>query len=142
MPNRQPSSRLRLATGILLAALLSSCMAMVIKAPDGRVPVSLTGQIGGYRVGAMQRHFSREIWTYHLLGLPALPLWTREGLPADDLINPLLREYTRPGQGVIRLKVRHSRTALTWMATLLTLGLLSPTAVNIEGDVVELERLQ
>src|SRR5688500_4903824 len=106
---RHAQRRQLVLSALCLMLSLSGCMPLVIKAPDGSVPVSLSGQIGGYRTGAQVSHFSREIWTYHLLGLPALPLWTREGLPADDLINPLLREYARPGQGVVRLKVRHSR---------------------------------
>ncbi|PKL78441.1 MAG: hypothetical protein CVV27_03290 [Candidatus Melainabacteria bacterium HGW-Melainabacteria-1] len=119
-------------------AILSSCMSLVLRAPSSEIPVSLSEQIRGYRSGRQIRHFSREIWTYHLLGLPALPLWTREGLPADDLLTSLLKEYTSPGQGVIRLRVRHARTPLTWAATILTLGLLSPTAVTVDGDVIEL----
>lgn len=122
----------------LCSMLLSSCMTLVLKAPGSDVPVSLSAEIKGYRTGQLVRHIEHEIWVYQVLGLPWLPSWTREGLPSDDLVGPLLKTHTRRGQGLIRLRVRQSRTPFTWLATLLTLGLVSSTAVTIEGDVVEL----
>lgn len=127
---------------LLLAGLcLTGCMSMIFKAPESEIPLSLNDQLRGYRVGPVIRHISREIWVYHLLGLPQLPLWTREGLPADDLLTPFFKQYAKSGQGVIRLRIKHGRTPLTWTATLMTLGLISATAVNIEADIVELQPL-
>lgn len=131
---------------ILLALValfsLNSCMRLVLKAPESDVPVSLSGQIKGYRNGPLLRHVEQEIWVYQVLGLPQLPTWTREGLSPDDLVGPLLKTQTGRGQGLIRLKVRQSRTVFTWLATVLTLGLISTTAVTIEGDVVDLQPIR
>ena len=124
---------------LLPVLLLASCMSLVLKAPESPVPVSLSGQIKGYRSARVIRHLVHEIWVYQLLGLPQMPAWTLEGLSPDELVSPLLKEATSPSQGLIRLKLRQSRTPVTWLATILTLGLLSPTSVTIEADLVELE---
>ena len=129
----------KLALALIALCTLSSCMTLLIKAPESDVPVSFSGQIRGYRTGNTLRHLEQEIWVYQVLGLPKLPSWTREGLPPEDLIAPVLKANTTPGQGLVRLKVRQSRSFFTWMATILTLGLISTTAVNIDGDIVELQ---
>lgn len=126
---------------LLLMGLLSGCMSLHLPRTESSVPVSLSAKIFGYRVKGPVKHFSKEIWTYHLLGLPQVPLGTREGYGSTAILDEVLKAETQPGQGVIRLKIGHQRSFFTWMATLFSLGLLSPTAVVIEGDVVELERL-
>ncbi len=118
--------------------MLNSCMSLMFKSPDTKALISLTDEIPGQRTGKVLRHVSYEIWTYHLLGLPSVPLGTREGIPADNLIEPLVKNDLAAGNGIVRLKVTHARTPLTWVATIFTLGLVSPTAVTVEGDVVEL----
>ena len=126
---------------IVSSICLTSCMSVLIKAPESSFPISLTEHIPGYRVGTLQKHIAREIWLYQLLGVSQWSLWTREGIPPDDLIVPLLKPHVGFQQGVIRLKITHSRTALTWATSLVTLGILSPTAINIEADIVDLEKL-
>lgn len=113
-------------------------MSMVLKVPDTTVPISLSGEVQGHRTGRVIRHVSREIWTYHLFGMPSVPLGTREGFAADDLVAPLLADEMASGHGIVRLKISHARTPLTWLATIFSLGILSPTSVTVEGDVVEL----
>lgn len=136
-------SRLLRRTAAALTLLsLCGCMSLLIQASDTQVPVSLTGQIKGYRTGPTIRHLEQEIWVYQVLGLPQLPSWTREGLPPENLIVPLLQAQTTPGQGLVHLRVRQSRSFFTWMATVLTLGLISTTAVTVDGDIVELQPLQ
>lgn len=126
----------------LLVCGLSGCMSLVLQPGRENVPISLSSQIYGYQTGHVLRHLSREIWTYHLLGLPQFPLGTREGLGTNELISAAIQADVSPGQGVIRLQIRHTRTPLTWLATIFSLGLLSPTAVIIDGDVVPLQRQQ
>ncbi|MGV3525113.1 MAG: hypothetical protein ACO1RX_12855 [Candidatus Sericytochromatia bacterium] len=123
---------------LALLLCLQGCMSLVMQAEDSPFPVSLSEHLPGYRTGRVVRHVSREIWTYHLFGLPQVPLGTREGLDARHLITPLLRDAVEPGQGVVRLRVRHTHTPITWLAALCTLGLITPTAVMLEADVVEL----
>jgi len=123
---------------VCLLLSLSGCMSLLLQAPETDVPVSLSERLYGYRTGQKVGRIEREIWTYHLLGLAQFPLGTREGLSTDRVLSDTLEQQVRPGQGVIRLKVRHTRTPLTWLASIFSLGLLSPTAVIIEGDIVEI----
>ena len=104
-------------------------------------PVSLTGQIRGYQVSAPLHHFQHEIWIYHLLGLPALPLGTREGLNPATALDQLLAAETNAQQGIVHFRVVHQHTPLTLMAAAATLGLIVPQALMLEGDVVNVERL-
>lgn len=120
---------------------LQSCMSLVLQSGESDLPVSLSSQIYGYQVGSVQRHLSREIWTYHLFGLPHVPLGTREGLAANNLITDVIKSELQADQGLIRLRIQHVRTPLTWMATLFSLGILSPTAVIFEGDIVSLQKI-
>ena len=126
---------------LCLLCSLSSCMSLVLQPSENNLPVSLSSHIYGYQTGQVQRHFSREIWTYHLFGLPQVPLGTREGLAANHLIMDVLQSELQEGQGMVRVRIRHSRTPLTWMATLFSLGILSPTAVHFEGDIVSIQKL-
>lgn len=128
----------RLSVLCLLCACLSGCMSLLLQAPETEIPVSLNARLYGYRNGRVIGRLQQEVWTYHLLGLPQLPLGTREGLATDQVLAGVLKQQVQPGQGVIRLRVKHQRTPLTWAAAILSLGLLSPTAVSIEGDIVEL----
>lgn len=126
----------------MVTLLLNACMSVLIKAPASPFPISLTEHIPGYRIGPVRQHIAREIWLYQLLGVSQWSLWTREGVPPDDLIVPLLQPHVGIQQGVVRLKITHSRTALTGITSLVTLGILSPTAINIEADIVDLEPLK
>lgn len=126
---------------LALCFFLVGCMSLHLPRTSSSIPVSLTQKIYGYRVIKPVKHFSKEIWTYHLLGLPQVPIGTREGYAIEDILDEVLMSQTKPGQGVIRLKIRHQRSFFTWMTTIFSLGLLSPTAVSFEGEVVELERV-
>lgn len=128
----------RLILALWLACSLSGCMSLLLQAPDTEIPVSLNTRLHGYRSGRVVGRLQQEVWTYHLLGLPQIPLGTREGLATDQVLAGVLQRHVQPGQGVIRLRVQHLRTPLTWTAAILSLGLLSPTAVRIEGEIVEL----
>lgn len=118
---------------------LSGCMTLVLQHSQDLPPVSLTEKISGYVVGTPERHFQREVWVYHFLGLPNASLGTREGMAADQILPQVLAQEIETGQGVIQLKVRHEHTAWTLIASAVTLGLLVPTAVILEGDVVDLQ---
>jgi hypothetical protein len=123
---------------LLLLLGLQSCMALVLERKENQPLVSLTGQIRGYNVN-IERHFTREVWIYHLLGLPDFSLGTREGLAPDRLLDHVLSQETQENQGIIHLKIRHEHTAWTLIASAVTLGVLVPTAIIIEGDIVSLK---
>jgi hypothetical protein len=122
-------------TGFFLF-LLQGCMVLQLQKQTLDPPVSLTGQIRGYRISPPQRHFQREIWVYHLLGLPGLPLGTREGLDPDTALDQLLQAEVTASQGIIHLRLVHQHTAWTLIAAAATLGVIVPQALLIEGDVV------
>jgi hypothetical protein len=123
----------------LLVFGLTGCMSLVLEHKQDLPPVSLTEVLRGYRVMPPARHFLREVWVYHLLGLPNLSLGTREGLAANQILAQVLAQETENGQGVVQLKIRHEHTAWTLIASAVTLGVLVPTAVILEGDVVQLQ---
>lgn len=125
-----------LALGFCL--ILTSCMSLLLEAPNSEIPASLSNQIRGYQIEARVGYLRQEVWTYHLLGLFELPLGSREGFLREEMLRGVLRQHVAEGQGVVKLRVEHSRTPLTWLATIVTLGLLSPTAVYIEGEIVQL----
>lgn len=116
-------------------------MVLVLEKHQSEPPVSLTARIRGYDVSPPLRHFSREVWQYHLLGWPGCPLGTREGIPATQVLDTLLRAEAGPGQGIVHLKIRHEHTIWTWISAAVTLGMVVPTALILEGDVVDIRRL-
>lgn len=101
-------------------------------------PVSLTARIRGYKISSPLRHFSREVWQYHLFGWPGFPLGTREGIPVSELLDTLLQAEAKAGEGIIHFKIRHEHTPWTWISAAVTLGIVVPTALILEGDVVQL----
>jgi len=133
-----------LKRGLLIGLLfcLTACMSLVLEHKQDLPPVSLTKELRGYTVIPPARHFLREVWVYHLLGLPNLSLGTREGMAADHILAQVLEQETENGQGVVQLKIRHEHTAWTLFASAVTLGVLVPTAVILEGDVVHLRPIQ
>jgi hypothetical protein len=134
--------RFRHSLGLLLTTLLlAGCMTVVLREPVSEIPMSLTGHLRGYRLERTGRYFSQEVWIYYWGGIPNLPMGTREGLRTDHLIEDVVKRHVGPGQGVINLKIRHEKTFANWVATLVSLGIVSPSAVIVEGDVVNLQRL-
>lgn len=118
-------------------------MSLHLKRMQSQVPVSLTAKLGGYEIGPVQKHFRREIWVYHLLSLPQFPLGSRDGIDQMRLLDMVIQqEITAANQGVIRLKIIHERNVFTWVGAMATLGVLTPTAVILEGDVVPVTRLK
>ncbi|PIQ26337.1 hypothetical protein COW36_14885 [bacterium (Candidatus Blackallbacteria) CG17_big_fil_post_rev_8_21_14_2_50_48_46] len=126
---------------IITGFFLSACMALHIQIHEDTPPVSLTRTLRGYKTSQPLFHFQKEVWVYHIFGFPDLSLGTREGIPADQLLDQLLKQAAGPQQGIVQLKIKHEHTVWTLIASAVTLGLLVPTAVIVEGDVVNLEPL-
>jgi len=118
--------------------LLSSCASVHYAPVDSEQPISLSETVYGYQTGKIDHHFREEIWVYTLWGLPQVTIGTREGIPADEILSHVLKKQVAPGQGIIRLKLTHTRNLWTWMATVFSLGIFTPTAITLEGDVVNL----
>jgi saccharopine dehydrogenase-like NADP-dependent oxidoreductase len=67
---------------------------------------------------------------------------SREGLEHHAIWQYTFKKHLSPGQGIHYLKVRQRQTFFTVVARLLTLGILSPTEVHIEGEVVSIAPLE
>ena len=116
-------------------------MSLYIKPVESKRPVSLSASVGGYQVLSPARYFKKEVWIYHLFSVPQFPLGSREGVSQDQILDRLIQQQTLESQGIVNLKIRHERNILTWIASLVTLGVLTPTALVIEGEIVDLAPL-
>lgn len=125
-----------------LFLLLSSCASLQIEPIDLQAPVSLTEQIYGYEQVRKVGHFRREVWVYHVLGMPQWSLGTRQGSHPQQLLKTILNEELQPNQGVVRLKIQHMRNGFTWFTSLISLGVVTPTVLIVEGDRIEVQPLQ
>lgn len=125
-----------------MLALQMGCMALLIADGQTDIPISLSGQLSGYKIHATPHSFREEVWIYHFWNIQHLALGTlQDGLRYDHLLHDVVRKHITAGQGVIHLKIRHERNTLTLLSALFTLGIMTPTAVIIEGDIVDLESL-
>ncbi len=131
-------------SGLLIGFLLLplACASVTYAPVDIEQPVSLSETVYGYQTGRLDHHFREELWLYSLFGLPQVPIGTRDGIAADQILPFVLKKHLRPGQGVVRLKLSHTRNGWTWLAAIFSLGLFTPTAITLEGDVVELVPLR
>lgn len=124
--------------GIALLSLTIGCASVTYAPVEIEQPVSLSETVYGYQTGKLDHRFREEFWTYSLLGLPQVPLGTREGIASDQILPFVLHKHLAPGQGIVRLKLSHTRNIWTWLAAIFSLGIFTPTAITLEGDVVQL----
>lgn len=120
------------------AVLLSACYQLDVYYPDAEYPVAFGQHLAGYEITATSGFISETLWVYHAGDLGQLPLGSREGLEHRAIWQHTFQKHLLPGQGVHYLKVRQRQTFSTVMTRLLTLGLLSPTEIHIEGEIVSI----
>ena len=120
------------------SCLLNSCYQLDVHYPDAEYPVAFGQRLAGYEITKKSGFISETLWVYHAGDLGQFPLGSREGLNHNAIWNYTFQKHLSPGQGVHYLKVRQQQTFFTVLTRLLTLGILSPTEVHIEGEVVSI----
>jgi len=118
------------------AFLLSACYQLDVHYPAAEFPVAFGQHLAGYEITEKSGFLSETLWVYHAGDLGQLPIGSREGLEHNAIWQHTFQKHLQPGQGIHYLKVRQRQTFFTVMTRLFTLGLLSPTEIHIEGEVV------
>jgi hypothetical protein len=116
--------------------LLNGCYQLDMHYPDAEYPVAFGQHLAGYEITGKSGFISETLWVYHAGDLGQLPMGSREGIHHDAIWQHTFHKNLLPGQGIHYLKVRQRQTFATVLTRLLTLGVLSPTEVHIEGEVV------
>lgn len=122
---------------LLLGLSLSSCYQLDVHYQDTtEYPVAFGQHLAGFDILETRGHLSETLWVYHAGDLGQLPIGSREGLAHEDIWAHTFRKHLQAGEGIQYLKIRQQQTLATLLVRLLTLGLLSPTELNIEGKIV------
>lgn len=117
---------------------LSSCYQLDAHYPEAEYPVAFGQNLAGYEITEETGFISEVLWVYHAGDLGQLPMGSREGLAHGAIWKHTFQKYLTPGQGVQYLKIRQRQTISTLLTRLLTLGVISPTEVHIEGQIVSI----
>lgn len=117
---------------------LSSCYQLDVYYPDAEYPIAFGQHLAGYEIIEKTGFISEILWIYHAGDLGQLPIGSREGLEHKVIWKYAFQKHLLPGQGVHYLKVRQRQTFSTIMTRILTLGIISPTEVQIEGEIVSI----
>lgn len=116
--------------------ILSSCYQLDIRYSQAKYPVAFGQYLAGYDIVARKGRFQKRFWVYHAADLGQLPIGSREGLAHTEIWQHTFESVLSPGEGIQYLKIQQSQTPLTVLTRLTTLGLVSPTEVEIEGQIV------
>ena len=139
----------RLARQVLLCASIlsfSSCYSLTVQS-SAEVPVSLSRSTGSEK--KTQKHFSRQVYQWYILGLVPYDFWNdlfpdTKGLKSQQFVDFVVQEEAAGSGGVTNLNVVTERSVTSWLLSLLVS--LIPVAgpivngnmsVTIEGDVLE-----
>ena len=120
------------------AYALSSCYQLDAYYAEAEYPVAFGQHLVGYDINEKIGFISETLWVYHAADLGQLPMGSREGLAHNAIWRHTFQKHLTPGQGVHYLKIRQRQTFSTLITRLLTLGIISPTEVQIEGEIVSI----
>lgn len=142
----------RFVAAAALLATTAGCYSFGFNSQMLDKPVSMSGTVG--RPTTVVRHFRHDmIVTWYIIGyfpFAALPSGPASVMtPADKLVQAVLREELKDGDGIVNLRVTNGYT-IPAIAASIVLGLLNavpvvgqianaafrPMGVTLEGDVV------
>lgn len=122
---------------ILLCLCCTACYSLDVQYQQGEYPVAFGQHLAGFEVVEKRGYLRETLWVYHAGGLGPLPIGP-EGLTPTNIWSQTFQKHLHTGEGIQYLKIRQRQTFLTLFIRALTLGLLSPTEIQIEGEIVRI----
>ena len=113
----------------------TACYQLDVQYASGEYPVAFGQHLAGFDIVEKRGYLRETLWVYQAGGLDPLAIG-REGPVPDNIWSYTFQKHLRTGEGIQYLKIRQRQSFLTLFIRVLSLGLISPTEVQIEGEIV------